>query len=269
MGMFFNNGLIASDTYEDNFSRSLRIEGQVAVADLEFSFSLIDRDKPVTIQARLDFSGVSDMQMLFWAASTKITGIHRAIRDCSEKFFYDLFKQGPVSFPASSVESMFIDPNIAGKPSYDRPKKLAHSGHEYFLCLSGIEDQVAVIDLVVLSVHGESIGYNFYKEGTEYDTINSQIHLDFSGVSDTERLLWAARTKMIDIQRAIYRCGKDDKQFLDDLVKQGKPVCRHASEAGNPFDDATKKQQHVMTTAKDMSAEERAALIKLLQQMDK
>ena len=55
MGMVFNNGYINSETYEDNFSRSLRIEGQVAVADLEFSIiNVTDYDKPVTIQARLD-----------------------------------------------------------------------------------------------------------------------------------------------------------------------------------------------------------------------
>lgn len=260
MGMFFNSGNIDSGTYEDNFSHSLRIEGQVAVADLEFGIY----KKPVTIQARLDFSGVSDMQMLFWAASTKITGIHRAIRDCSRKFIQNLFKRGPVCCPASTAETMFSDPDA--KKSHSSDKKLCEQANtEYFLCLSGIENQVAIIDLVVLNVWN---GYSVCKDGTETDTINSQIRLDFSGVSDTEMFLWAARTKMIDLQRVLHSCGERDNQFLKDLLKQ-RTVCRHASEAGIAFDEAAKKQQHVMATAQNMSAEERAALIKLLQEMDK
>ena len=208
--------------------------------------------------------------MLFWAANTKIIGIHRAIRDCSRKFIQNLFKRGPVCCPASTAETMFIDPNA--KKSYGSDKKLCEqTDTEYFLCLSGIEDQIVVADIVVLNVnrYDDYCPGGFFKLSREQWSMNSQIRLDFSGVSDTEKFLWAARTKMIDIQRAIYRSGEDDKQFLDDLVAQGKPVCLHASEAGIAFDDASKKQQHVMATAKDMSAEERAALIKLLQEMDK
>ncbi|MDO4839134.1 MAG: hypothetical protein Q3990_00460 [Desulfovibrionaceae bacterium] len=248
MGMFFFNGYMNTATLEENFSRSLRIDGQVAVANLE----VMTRDKrePDTVQARLDFSGVSDTQMLLWAAITKITGIHRAIRKCSFRFLKKLFRQGPVFCPASTAETLFIDPND-GKWDTKRLTK-----EDYFiLCLSSIEGQVAVIDIVVLDLYDKV-------------QLSSQISLDFSDVSDTQMLLWAARTKMIDLQNVLYRCDEHDKQFLADLVKQGKPVCRHASEAGNPFDDVAKKQQHVMTTAKDMSAEERAALIKLLQEMD-
>ena len=208
--------------------------------------------------------------MLFWAANTKIIGIHRAIRDCTLSFISNLFKQGPVCCPASTAETMFIDPNA--KKSYGSDKKLCEqTDTEYFLCLSGIEDQIVVADIVVLNVnrYDDYCPGGFFKLSREQWSMNSQIRLDFSGVSDTEKFLWAARTKMIDLQRAIYRSGEDDKQFLDDLVAQGKPVCLHASEAGIAFDDASKKQQHVMATAKDMSAEERAALIKLLQEMDK
>ncbi len=262
MGMFFCNGYMKTATLEENFSRSLRIEGQVAVANLEVNTIVSGRShkrEPDTVQARLDFSGVSDTQMLLWAAITKITGIHRAIRKCSLRFLYNLFNQGPVFCPASTAETLFIDPDD-GKWDTERLTK-----ENYFiLCLSSIEGQVAVIDIVVLDcLLADDDKYSYDKVW-----LSSQISLDFSDVSETQMLLWAARTKMIDLQNVLYRCDEHDRQFLADLVKQGKPVCRHASEAGNPFDDATKKQQHVMTTAKDMSAEERAALIKLLQEMD-
>ncbi len=257
MGMFFCNGFMNTATLEENFSRSLRIEGQVAVANLEVMTGRSNKREPDPVQARLDFSGVSDTQMLLWAAITKITGIHRAIRKCSFRFLKKLFKQGPVFCPASTAETLFIDPDD-GKWDTKRLTK-----EDYFiLCLSSIEGQVAVIDIVVLDtlVADDDAAFLYDKV-----LLSSQIRLDFSDVSETQMLLWAARTKMIDLQNVLYRC---DGQFLADLVKQGKPVCRHASEAGNPFDDAAKKQQHVMTTAKDMSAEERAALIKLLQEMD-
>ncbi len=273
MGMFFCNGYLETAKLEENFLRSLRIEGQVAVADLEVKANRSSLRDPVTVQARLDFSGVSDTQMLIWATCTKMTDIHRAIRTCSRGFLDKFSKQGTVCCPAATAETMFIVPDAEKKDFLIEEIALELENeyeyeHEYFLCLNSIEGHVAVIDSIVLYL-SEDMSYSFRdKELREHCTNGFQIRLDFSDVSDTQMLLWAARTKMIDLQHVLYRCDEHDGQFLADLVKQGKPVCRHASEAGNPFDDAAKKQQHVMTTAKDMSAEERAALIKLLQEMD-
>ncbi len=275
MGMFFFNGYMEIAKLEENFLRSLRIEGQVAVADLAVKANRSSLRDPVTVQARLDFSGVSDTQMLIWATCTKMTDIHRAIRTCSRGFLDKFSKQGTVCCPAATAETMFIVPDAEKKGSSFKEIALEHDydeeveyEYEYFLCLNSIEGHVAVIDSIVLYLSKGKGCLCEDKKLREHCTNAFQIRLDFSDVSETQMLLWAARTKMIDLQHVLYRCDEHDGQFLADLVKQGKPVCRHASEAGNPFDDAAKKQQHVMTTAKDMSAEERAALIKLLQEMD-
>ncbi len=268
MGMFFYKSYSDGATYEDKFTRSLRIEGQVAVADLEVPVEtrgLFPTNEPVTLQAHLDFSGVSETQMFLWAVCTKMTSIHRAIRLCSLDFLSNFFKQGPVCYPASTVETKLVDPDVNGLMS--SKESLFQKSLEYLLCLSSIERQVAVIDI---AVHQSAYLSSIDDDKDDYiEYLDSQIRLDFSGVSETQMFLWAARTKMIDLQRALYRCGEHDEQFLNDLAQQGKPVCRHASEAGIAFDDAAKKQQHVMATAQNMSAEDRAALIKLLQEMDK
>ena len=91
-----------------------------------------------------------------------------------------------------------------------------------------------------------------------------QARLDFTGVPDTQVLLWAARTKMMVLHSALSNC---DKALLKDLAKLG--VSRHVLSAGTPFDNFAKNQNRAMAVVQDMSAEERAALIKRLQEMNK
>lgn len=89
------------------------------------------------------------------------------------------------------------------------------------------------------------------------------VDLDFEGVSDTQVLLWAARTKIIDLQRAIRAC---DESFIANLAKQG-TIRRRAVDAGSGFVDPAKAQQQIINRAASMTPEERAALIKLLSGM--
>ena len=89
------------------------------------------------------------------------------------------------------------------------------------------------------------------------------VDLDFEGVSDTQVLLWAARTKIIDLQRAIRAC---DEAFIANLARQG-TIRRRAVDAGSGFVDPAKAQQQIINRAASMTPEERAALIKLLSGM--
>lgn len=89
------------------------------------------------------------------------------------------------------------------------------------------------------------------------------VAIDFKGVSDQQILLWAARTKIIDLQRAIRAC---DEPFIANLAKQG-TLKRDAVNAGSGFTDPEKAQQQIINRAAVMTPEERAALIKRLSAM--
>lgn len=93
------------------------------------------------------------------------------------------------------------------------------------------------------------------------DPVQFTAHIDFSDVTSNQILLWAARTKIIDLQRALRSC---EQSFLTELAKRG-PIIRRATEAGTGFTDPAKQQQRIMSAVQNMTAEERAALIKLLQ----
>ena len=111
-----------------------------------------------------------------------------------------------------------------------------------------VEGQVVIADLTV-------------RKSRDGEPVNLTAHIDFSGVSATQTLLWAARTKIIDLQRALRLC---DLQFLKDLAKRG-PIIRKATEAGTSFVDPAKAQQQILSKVQNMTPEERATLIKLLQ----
>lgn len=111
-----------------------------------------------------------------------------------------------------------------------------------------VEGQVVIADLTV-------------RKSRDGEPVNLVAHIDFTGVSATQILLWAARTKIIDLQRALRLC---DLQFLKDLAKRG-PILRKATEAGTSFVDPARAQQQILSKVQNMTPEERAALIKLLQ----
>lgn len=111
-----------------------------------------------------------------------------------------------------------------------------------------VEGQVVIADLIV-------------RKSRDGEPVNLTAHIDFTGVSATQILLWAARTKIIDLQRALRLC---DLQFLKDLAKRG-PILRKATEAGTSFVDPARAQQQILSKVQNMTPEERADLIKLLQ----
>lgn len=112
-----------------------------------------------------------------------------------------------------------------------------------------VEGQTVIADLTV-------------RKSRDGEPVNLQARIDFTGCTATQILLWAARTKIIDLQRALRLC---DLQFLKDLAKRG-PIIRKATEAGTSFVDPAKQQQQILSKVQNMTPEERAALIKLLQQ---
>lgn len=111
-----------------------------------------------------------------------------------------------------------------------------------------VEGSVVIADLTV-------------RKSRDGEPVNLVAHIDFTDVSATQILLWAARTKIIDLQRALRLC---DLQFLKDLAKRG-PIIRKATEAGTSFVDPARAQQQILSKVQNMTPEERAALIKLLQ----
>lgn len=101
------------------------------------------------------------------------------------------------------------------------------------------------------------------KEGAQ--PVNLIARISFSGVSARQTRIWAARMKVIDLQRALRLC---DQAFLEDLARKG-PICRHATSAGSLFTDPAKTQQKVLSTFNSMSPEERAALLAALNAANK
>lgn len=86
-----------------------------------------------------------------------------------------------------------------------------------------------------------------------------QVELDFSGVSTEQLLVWAARTRIIDLQRALRSC---DEEFLASLEKD--VLRRHASAAGQGFADPGKVRTSIASAFAGLSAEDKAALLELL-----
>lgn len=89
------------------------------------------------------------------------------------------------------------------------------------------------------------------------------VDLDFDGITETQLLLWAARTKIIDLQRAIRAC---DEQFIADLAKQG-TIRRMAVDAGTGFVESSKVRERITTQFKGLTPEARAELLEMLQNM--
>lgn len=89
------------------------------------------------------------------------------------------------------------------------------------------------------------------------------VAIDFKGVSDQQILLWAARTKIIDLQRAIRAC---DEPFMANLAKQGL-LKRDAVEAGSGFVPTSKMKERITSQFKGLTPEARAELLAMLQSM--
>lgn len=89
------------------------------------------------------------------------------------------------------------------------------------------------------------------------------IALDFEGVTDEQILLWAARTKIIDLQRAIRAC---DEPFMANLAKQG-TIERKAVAAGSGFVPTSKMQERITAQFQGLTPEARAELLAMLQNM--
>ena len=67
-----------------------------------------------------------------------------------------------------------------------------------------VDGKVVIADLTV-------------RKSRDGEPVNLTAHIDFTGVSATQILLWAARTKIIDLQRALRLC---DLTFLKELSKR-------------------------------------------------
>lgn len=93
------------------------------------------------------------------------------------------------------------------------------------------------------------------------EPVDLKAEIDFEGCSAEQVLLWAARTKIIDLQRALRLCDLD---FIKDLAKRG-PIRRKATVAGTGFADPAKQQQQIADKFSAMSPEEKAQLLALLQ----
>ena len=89
------------------------------------------------------------------------------------------------------------------------------------------------------------------------------VAIDFKGVTDQQILLWAARTKIIDLQRAIRAC---DEPFIENLAKQG-TLKRDAVDAGSGFVPASKMKERITNQFKGLTPEARAELLAMLQNM--
>lgn len=99
------------------------------------------------------------------------------------------------------------------------------------------------------------------RKSRDGEAVKFVAHIDFAGIPADQIMLWAARTKIIDLQRALRLC---DLTFLRDLAKRG-PIIRKATEAGTSFVDPEKTKQRIMSQVSNMTPEEKATLVKLLQ----
>lgn len=92
--------------------------------------------------------------------------------------------------------------------------------------------------------------------------VQLEVAIDFSGVTHQQLLEWASRTKAIDLQRALRAC---DLNFVRDLASRG-TLRRKAIECGTGFSDPKKTEAQIRSAAELLTAEQKAALIKALQE---
>lgn len=90
--------------------------------------------------------------------------------------------------------------------------------------------------------------------------VDLTVSLDFSGTTATQILLWAARTKLNEIQREL---RSYDLDFLRDLAKRG-ILRRKACESKTGFDATKKAKQPEPSHFLSLSPEDQQALIHLL-----
>lgn len=122
----------------------------------------------------------------------------------------------------------------------------------------------ADLDTRSMSVRGDIVTVRLglkRSEGAER-SYNITAELDFSGIPTAQILVWAARTKVIDLQRALRLCT--DAQ-LGDLEKE--VIRRKATAAGASFGNTEKTKSLILAHAASLSAEDRAALLAALNNM--
>lgn len=120
------------------------------------------------------------------------------------------------------------------------------------------------MDTRSMSVRGDIVTVRLGVKRTEgaERSYNITAELDFSGIPTAQILVWAARTKVIDLQRALRLCTD---QQLADLEKD--VVRRKATAAGASFGSTEKTKNLILAHAAALSAEDRAALMAALSNM--
>lgn len=91
--------------------------------------------------------------------------------------------------------------------------------------------------------------------------VSLTVAIDFTGVELQQILEWASRTKAIDLQRALRAC---ELGYIKSIAARG-TLHRKATECGIGFADPAKQMAQVTAAIGTMSAEQKAALLKLLQ----
>lgn len=121
------------------------------------------------------------------------------------------------------------------------------------------------MDTRSMSVRGDIVTVRLGVKRTEgaERSYNITAELDFAGIPTAQILVWAARTKVIDLQRALRLCT--DAQ-LADLEKN--TICRKATAAGASFGNTEKTKNLVMAHAAALSPEDRAELVAALNAMN-
>lgn len=120
------------------------------------------------------------------------------------------------------------------------------------------------MDTRSMSVRGDVVSVRLSVKRTEgaERAYNITAELDFSGIPTAQILVWAARTKVIDLQRALRLCT--DAQ-LTDLERE--VIRRKATAAGASFGNTEKTKNLILAHAAALSAEDRAALMAALNNM--
>lgn len=114
-----------------------------------------------------------------------------------------------------------------------------------------VEGQVVFADLTV-------------RKTRDSKPVNLKAELDFTDISTAQILIWATRSRIIDLQRALRKC---DQAYLEDLATRG-PIRRKASAAGDDFTDSNKQQRAILNEAARMTPEKRAQLLQQLEQIN-
>lgn len=130
---------------------------------------------------------------------------------------------------------------------------------------NGNNTSTADMDTKSMTVRGDIVTVRLSVKRTEgaERSYNLTAELDFAGVPTAQILVWAARTKVIDLQRALRLCTD---QQLADLEKN--TICRKATAAGASFGNTEKTKNLILAHAAALSAEDRAALLAALNNMN-